>query len=186
MGLRSMVQTADCPVAVSQRLERLTRIVRKLSRIEGMNLARLEDIGGCRAVLPTAADLERVKGRLVDRWSRPEATTRIVRQRPYTVTPQVMGYRAHHIIVERAGRRIEIQLRTAGQQEWANAVEASYFLTEARLSPPERDTWKTSVASSRSTARSDLRQTGHSGISAVPADASSTSGLCPGPTNLRR
>ncbi|MEH3033648.1 MAG: hypothetical protein PGN07_06335 [Aeromicrobium erythreum] len=36
-----------------------------------------------------------------------------------------MGYRAQHIIVVRNGRAIEIQLRTQGQQEWADAVEAA-------------------------------------------------------------
>ncbi len=36
-----------------------------------------------------------------------------------------MGYRALHFTVPRDGKKIEVQLRTRGQQAWANAIEAA-------------------------------------------------------------
>ena len=121
MGLRSMVRTEGFgdPPLVSQRLKRLPRIVRKLARMGNSDLARLEDIGGCRAVLPTAAAVEAVKARLESRWG-----DNIKRRREYLASPNAAGYRAHHFVVQRKDRRIEVQLRTVGQQAWANAVEA--------------------------------------------------------------
>lgn len=120
MGLRSMVRTEghDAPL-VSQRLKRLPRIVRKLTRMGNSDLARLEDIGGCRAVLPTAEAVDAVKSRLEKRWG-----DDIKRRRIYLETPNAAGYRAHHFVVQRRERRIEVQLRTVGQQAWANAVES--------------------------------------------------------------
>lgn len=37
--------------------------------------------------------------------------------------PKPSGYRGVHVIIERDGRRIEVQLRTPGQQAWAEMVE---------------------------------------------------------------
>lgn len=38
-------------------------------------------------------------------------------------SPKVSGYRAIHLVTERDNHRIEVQLRTRGQQAWANVVE---------------------------------------------------------------
>lgn len=126
MGLRSMVRTATGTPqpAVSQRLKRVPRIVRKIHRMEGQpgggtNLARLEDIGGVRAVLDSMDDLKRVLDRLERTWGHS-----IKRQRDLIADPRDIGYRAHHLVVERRDRRIEVQLRTVGQQAWADAIEA--------------------------------------------------------------
>lgn len=127
-GLRSMVQSESCPIVVSQRLKRLPRIVRKLQRMPNSNLARLEDIGGCRAVLPDGPALQAVERRLRKRWS-------FIRERDYIATPKDIGYRAVHLVVERDGRRIEVQLRTRGQQQWADAIEA----IDARLGLTMKD-----------------------------------------------
>lgn len=70
-------------------------------------------------MLPTAQAVEAVKARLETRWGE-----NIKRRRVYVDTPNAAGYRAHHFVVQRRERRIEVQLRTAGQQAWANAVEA--------------------------------------------------------------
>lgn len=105
---------------VSQRLKRVPRILRKLSRMGNSNLARLEDIGGCRAVLPDVDAVHRVRTRLEKNWGK---VTK--RSRDYVKEPNPAGYRAHHYVVERYGRRIEVQLRTYGQQAWADAVEAA-------------------------------------------------------------
>ena len=41
----------------------------------------------------------------------------------YVAFPKPSGYRSIHVVIERDGHRIEVQLRTKGQQDWANAVE---------------------------------------------------------------
>ncbi len=121
MGLRSIVRTAtrSDPV-VSQRLKRSPRIVRKLVRMGNSNLSRLEDIGGCRAVVQNLAELDMVRTRIERVWS-----AQIRRRRDYVDNVPPSGYRAAHWVVERDGRRIEVQVRTRLQQQWANAVESA-------------------------------------------------------------
>lgn len=118
-GLRSFVRSEGADEAITQRLKRLPRIIRKLDRMENSMLARLEDIGGVRAVLFDGPELERVAAHMVDRWGH-----QLKRERDYITVPKDIGYRAKHYVFERDGRRVEVQLRTRGQQEWADAVEA--------------------------------------------------------------
>jgi putative GTP pyrophosphokinase len=120
MGLRSMVNTEGARVVVSQRLKRMPRLISKLARMEKSNLARLEDVGGCRAVLSTPDELQRVYRRLRKNWG-----STIVRERDYIAAPKDIGYRALHVVVQRDERRIEVQLRTESQQRWANAIEVA-------------------------------------------------------------
>lgn len=124
-GLRSMVRTEGAAeVLVAQRLKRVPRIVRKLHRMSGGNLARLEDIGGCRAILANGPELEKVRARVIKNWK-----SAITRERDYIQEPKDIGYRAVHFVVRRDDRAIEVQLRTRGQQQWAEAIEAA----DARL-----------------------------------------------------
>ena len=66
--------------------------------------------------------------RITQRWD-------VKRERDYIEAPKETGYRGVHLVVERDGRRIEVQLRTAGQQQWADAVER----TAGRLGMPLKD-----------------------------------------------
>jgi putative GTP pyrophosphokinase len=120
MGLRSAVQAEGCAIEVSQRLKRITTIIDKLGREPTMQLSRMQDIGGCRAVLPLIADVRRVEQRLKKR-----PTLRI---RDYASKPRESGYRAVHVVrvyKDKLGvdRAIEIQLRTVVMHEWAIFVE---------------------------------------------------------------
>lgn len=124
-GLRSMVRAEGADEVLAQRLKRVPRIVLKLHRMGSSSLARLEDIGGCRAVLRDGAELDRVKARIIRRWHSSFSRE----PRDYITNPKPLGYRAVHFVVVRDGRAIEVQLRTRGQQQWAEAVEAA----DARL-----------------------------------------------------
>ncbi len=117
MGLRSMVKTAGAPVVVAQRLKRMPAIVGKLARFPRMDLSRMQDIGGCRAILPDHSFVDRV-GRRIARngWV-------IDKEYDYTSTPKTTGYRALHLVVLRHGRLIEVQIRTEAQHVWAEGVE---------------------------------------------------------------
>ncbi|SON62244.1 GTP pyrophosphokinase YwaC [Mycobacterium simulans] len=117
-GLRSRVQTVGCGhIEVSQRLKRIPTIIDKLGREPGMNLGRMHDIGGCRAVLRSLEEVQRVQSRYAG-----DPVT--VRTRDYVVKPKPDGYRAVHVIVRYQGRLIEVQLRTQVQHEWAYTVES--------------------------------------------------------------
>lgn len=116
VGLRQFVQREASSVLVAQRLKRLPQIVHKLSRMPRTKLARMEDIGGCRAVLTNRAEIDGVLDRIRRNWD-------VKRERDYIEAPKASGYRGMHVVVERDDHRIEIQLRTFGQQAWASTVE---------------------------------------------------------------
>lgn len=103
---------------VAQRLKRIPTIASKLLRERGMKLSRMEDVGGVRAVLPSQDAAYRVARTLRKNWT-------ITRFRDYVTSPKPDGYRALHLINRNRGRLIEVQLRTAKQDEWANAVEGA-------------------------------------------------------------
>lgn len=114
-NLRHYASKQGKPV-VAQRLKRVPTIAGKLLREPGMKLARMEDIGGVRAILPDQEAAYRVAGSLRKNWT-------ITRTRDYVEKPKSDGYRALHLINRHQGRRIEIQLRTPRQDRWANTVE---------------------------------------------------------------
>jgi ppGpp synthetase/RelA/SpoT-type nucleotidyltranferase len=116
MGLRSVVRTEQCEVEVSQRLKRVPTIIDKLGREPTMQLANMQDIGGCRAVLNSIDEVRRVQRRLVR--NRPP-----LRVSDYIAEPRSSGYRGVHVVVEYDSRPVEVQLRTQVMHEWAITVE---------------------------------------------------------------
>lgn len=105
----------DGRIEVTQRLKRLDTVIDKLARERG-NVAQMQDMGGVRAVLPNLRHIYVVRRRLLKSWA-------VIRERDYVTRPKVSGYRALHLIVKRKGYPIEVQLRTIGQDIWANTVE---------------------------------------------------------------
>ncbi len=115
---------------VAQRLKRLSSIDAKLRRLRNMQLARMQDIGGCRAVLPSAVAVRRTAADYATRAPRHP----VAHEDDYIARPRSSGYRGIHLITRfRAGRedeapyegmRIEIQLRSRLQHVWATTVEA--------------------------------------------------------------
>ena len=116
MGLRSAVSTEGAQVVVSERLKRQPRIVGKLTRFPHMELTRMQDIGGCRAILDDVATVDAVRRRIERHKSE------VVKVDDYNVASRSSGYRALHVVVRREGALIEIQLRTLSQQRWAIGV----------------------------------------------------------------
>jgi putative GTP pyrophosphokinase len=125
-GLRSMVKTEGCVVEVSQRLKRVPTIFNKLKREPTLALSRMQDIGGCRAVLESIAEIRRVQERLCQR--RPPLAVS-----DYVTNRRDSGYRGVHVVVEYDGRAIEIQLRTRVMHEWAITVERLASRTDTFL-----------------------------------------------------
>jgi putative GTP pyrophosphokinase len=127
MGLRSCVRTATrTDPACTQRLKQPLRIIDKLTRKPTMRLSQMEDVGGCRSVLPDLDAVYRVANRI-------RGTGRVLYEDDANTYERSTGYRALHLITEYDDRKIEIQLRTPRQQEWAEHVEELDDLLGTRL-----------------------------------------------------
>ena len=89
-------------------------IIDKLKR-ESIRLTQIQDIAGCRIVVADIAEQESVIKSLTDMF--PQATVIDRRAKPSH------GYRAIHVVVNQERKSIEIQVRTAVQQVWAELSE---------------------------------------------------------------
>lgn len=116
-GVRNWVSQESSQVVVGQRLKRMPQMISKLDRFPSMRLSQMEDIGGCRAVLVTPAEVSAVGRRIERKWRVRYTNDYREEGKPGT------GYRGLHYVVVRRGRMIEVQLRTLGQQQWAEVVE---------------------------------------------------------------
>lgn len=127
MRLRYTAHQVDETAVVNQRLKRWQSITAKLARIEWLRLSKMQDIGGCRAVVKT---VEHVNG-LVTEFKTGWARHILTKENDYIQTPRKSGYRAHHLIYRYQSDRnstyndisIEIQFRSELQHIWAMAVE---------------------------------------------------------------
>lgn len=138
----------------AQRLKRLPSIIIKLRHNPNMKLSQMQDIGGCRAIVPSLGHLTR----LIDvheeairknppRKGKDRPITRsgwdLVERYDYIERPKDDGYRSYHYVFKYMskwaenkqynGLRLEVQLRTQYQHYWATAVEAISIFTEQAL-----------------------------------------------------
>ncbi|MEI9420563.1 RelA/SpoT domain-containing protein [Mesorhizobium sp. Cs1299R1N1] len=114
---------------MASRPKRLASICRKL-RESTTNLDTMNDIGGCRAIMPDIKSVRLLLESMRDKFPHEIHC----REFNYIDEPKPDGYRSHHIVLQyrpRAaeteafeGRRIELQVRTTLQHSWATAVEA--------------------------------------------------------------
>jgi (p)ppGpp synthase/HD superfamily hydrolase len=122
------------PVLVSQRLKRLVSIEYKLDLNGNMGLGGMQDIGGYRAVLKDKKDLIKLKTSLINSsYNKPKIVD-------YIESPKASGYRSIHFIytygskIEKySGLKIELQIRTKLQHNWATAVETVGLITKTSL-----------------------------------------------------
>lgn len=149
--LRQKLHTIDDNAIVAQRLKRAPSIILKLQRFDGMKLARMQDIGGLRAVVGS-----------VDKVRELEAAYRNARfkhtlssSKNYIDEPKDDGYRSVHLIYRYAnsyapaynGLSLELQIRTRLQHAWATAVETmGTFLGQALKSGRGEDEWRSFFA----------------------------------------
>lgn len=125
---------------VAQRTKRLPSIANKLRRFQKMDLPRMHDIGGCRAVLETIDEVRAVEASYLSPKSRSRHL--IGRHDDYIANPKPDGYRGVHVVVNYQGTgrqqawtglRIEVQLRTKMQHAWATALETVDTFTKQAL-----------------------------------------------------
>ncbi|HAD81517.1 MAG: (p)ppGpp synthetase [Candidatus Edwardsbacteria bacterium RIFOXYD12_FULL_50_11] len=134
-------RTRGTKVSVAQRHKRRTTIYDKLTRLPGMQLARMDDVAGCRLIFRSIKDLKAF--RLKFHKAR---FNHKLRNEPdkydYIKRPKETGYRGIHDVYEYdvnseagkalAGLYIEIQYRTLVQHAWATAVEVIGFITKSQ------------------------------------------------------
>jgi putative GTP pyrophosphokinase len=145
--LRKKLKTVDENAIVAQRLKRAPSIVLKLLRFEGMKLARMQDIGGLRAVVSSLARVKKLETAYRDAKFKHE----LVSSKDYIDQPKQDGYRSIHLIykynnenaADYNGLHLELQLRTRLQHAWATAVETmGTFLGQALKSGQGEAQWR--------------------------------------------
>lgn len=132
--LRHQARKLGREATIAQRLKRLPSVTEKLRRFPSMKLARMHDIGGCRAVVLRFGSADKLLENL--RASIDGGRTAIeLRGDPYDYvrSPKPDGYRSIHQVVQYRSRsehrrpfdglHVEIQLRSRPQHRWATAVE---------------------------------------------------------------
>ena len=146
--LQRVVIKIDRDAIFAKRLKRTASIIIKLQRSHGrMQLSRMQDIGGCRAIISTEKKLRKIIRELkkVPELKGPDGKVRI---RDYISSPKDDGYRSVHIVGKfpdgkGASRNIEIQVRTRIQHYWATAVEIVDLFTGQALKSNQGDpVWK--------------------------------------------
>ncbi|MGO4703822.1 RelA/SpoT domain-containing protein [Dyella sp. 2RAB6] len=142
--LRARAQRIDRNALTAQRLKRAPSIMAKLQRFAAMDLARMQDIGGCRAILQDVEAVYALRAAFNDSRARHvlESTD------DYIVAPKDDGYRGIHLVYKYVGRgtktaynglRIEVQLRTKIQHAWATAVETVGLFRREAIKAGEGD-----------------------------------------------
>ncbi|HEX2253029.1 MAG TPA: RelA/SpoT domain-containing protein [Thermoanaerobaculia bacterium] len=146
VGLRQRARKVEAESIVAQRLKRLSSIEAKLSRFDKMRLSRMQDIGGCRAVVHTLPQV----GALHKAYRESNLKHRLIRVRDYIELPKQSGYRSLHLIYSYHsdkkptynGLQIEVQIRTQLQHAWATAVETvGTFLDQSLKSSQGSQRW---------------------------------------------
>jgi ppGpp synthetase/RelA/SpoT-type nucleotidyltranferase len=147
MTLKQRARAIYPTAIIAQRLKRLAsiKLKLKLSKEAGHhpNLSQMQDIGGCRAVMGSVAQVRELE-RVFAEASRksPHRGPQYDKTSDYLSKPKGNGYRGVHLIYRYRtdsakhscynGQRIEIQLRSRLQHYWATAVETySTFTGEA-------------------------------------------------------
>ena len=115
-------------ILVAQRLKRLESIVGKLEREPSMSLWNMQDLGGCRFIVPSIKDVYEY----YDKYRRSRIRHIFVDCNDYIANPKASGYRSLHAVYKyhsdqnetyNKNMLIEIQFRTHLQHLWATAVE---------------------------------------------------------------
>lgn len=142
------MRTRNSDIVVAQRHKRRSTIFGKLNRFPSMQLARMDDVAGCRLIFPSASELYQFRSTLHAAHFRHKRKNAIDKY-DYIRSPKDTGYRGVHDVYEydvnsihgRAykGLLIELQYRTFYQHAWATAVEVVGFITESQPKFQEGD-----------------------------------------------
>jgi putative GTP pyrophosphokinase len=144
--LRSRLKKISSTALVAQRLKRTPSILKKLQLNSGMQMARMQDIGGLRAVVDSLTQVRKLEAL----YTNDDLTHELIGTDDYIAIPKPSGYRSLHLIYKYKntlnpiydGLCIELQIRTKLQHAWATAVETiGTFLDQALKSSEGSKDW---------------------------------------------
>jgi len=132
MGLRHHARKAagGSWLDISQRLKQLPTITDKLVRMPKTNLARIQDIGGCRATFLDQATVDTAISSIENRAVRGPSWDIVDIDDYVDERTRPDGYRAKHVIVRKHGVQVEMQFRTSAQHNWPSLLRASTSLSD--------------------------------------------------------
>jgi putative GTP pyrophosphokinase len=128
---------------IVHRPKRIEAVIKKLRRDSNAQLSTMQDIAGCRAIVPSIDYLDPLVEACKQMWS--EHTLRPPYDYLEKPNPKT-GYRGIHLVYKYQsdnksfdGRLIEIQIRTRDQHAWATAVETVDIIQGQSLKSGEGD-----------------------------------------------
>lgn len=138
MTLRQRARKHEPEPIIAQRTKRLPSIKTKLERFPNMDLARMQDIAGCRAVMDGVGNVRALEAMYVAPKRRSHA---IARHDDYISQPKADGYRGVHVVLTYKGTqqrswdglKVEVQIRTRLMHAWATALETVDTFTRQQL-----------------------------------------------------
>ncbi|HAU80469.1 MAG TPA: (p)ppGpp synthetase [Stenotrophomonas sp.] len=120
--LQHLLSNYGASYYIAQRLKRKPQIARKLNRLT-VRLSQLQDIGGCRIIVQTNDEVDALKRFLEEQVAKQDVFA-IKRFTDYREKGRdVTGYRALHVLLERNGVNLELQIRSRVQHYWAESIE---------------------------------------------------------------
>lgn len=141
-------RTRGTQIVVAQRHKRRSTIFGKLRRFPRMQLARMDDVAGCRLIFPNSDELYAFRRTLHCAHFKHELKNDPDKY-DYIKSPKETGYRGIHDVYAYdvnslhgklfKGLLIELQYRTFFQHAWATAVEVVGFITESQPKFQEGD-----------------------------------------------
>jgi ppGpp synthetase/RelA/SpoT-type nucleotidyltranferase len=141
----------DEKIIVARRLKRLPTIIDKLERptLDGkssnaIKLTRMQDIGGCRAIVADLYQLDLLRSKL----KKSRSVHKIKHEYDY-LSPKESGYSGVHLVYSCYDQsddnnpwkktKIEVQLRTELQHAWATSLEIIDVLEQTKLKTSMED-----------------------------------------------
>lgn len=136
-------RTKGRDIIVVQRLKRLDSIVAKLKRQPWISLYDMQDLSGCRVIVPNIDDVYAVG----QEYQNSRIKHKYHHTDDYIEEPKASGYRGIHMVyryhsdknMDYEGMFVEIQLRTKLQHVWSTAVETMGLYTGTNLKAGEGD-----------------------------------------------
>lgn len=123
---------------IAQRLKRKPQIIRKLNRLS-VRLTQLQDIGGCRIIVEKNELVDQIIEFLKGKIASTEEL-KLVRITDYREKGRdITGYRSVHLLLERSGKKLELQLRSRIQHYWAESIERTSVIYGHHLKESEGD-----------------------------------------------